>query len=321
MVTKPMEFSPFQDILEPSDTQKAIRAYIHLSYPTAIPLLESDPSMFLETTCDNHSFPIFHRMIYELIQFWAKTNVAKYYPFYEIWETWEGVISSASHFRAIQHWMQIITLQDYMDAVRQCPYIADNVVMEWDQNRQCIKWKAKHHPKQTAFEIPQSYRNVVNKVNLTEPDIQLAQASQQDSSPQDAQPFMSSDAFRALLNDFQDEDESEGTIHTNRFIHFLQDKMGSWDIGVIKSRMLSSASTPILQSSIHLFKTWKTDLCKFVICIRPPSRRPMKKLPLSTPKSASTWPVCRNVLILVYHVSVKRLDALTDNFPALVPTI
>jgi hypothetical protein len=84
MVTKPTEFSPFNDILEPSDTQKAIRAYIHLSYPSAIPLLESDPSTFLETTCDNSSFPIFHRMIYELIQFWAKTDVAKYYPFYEI---------------------------------------------------------------------------------------------------------------------------------------------------------------------------------------------------------------------------------------------
>jgi len=210
MVTKHMEFSPFQDISEPSETQKAIRAYIHLSYPTAIQLLESDPNMFLETTCDNHSFPIFHRMIYELIQFWAKTDVAKYYPFYEIWEAWEGVISSASHFRAMQHWMQIITLQDYMDAVRQCPYIADNLVMEWDKNQQCIKWKTKHHPQQTAFDIPQSYRDVVNKVNLSEP----------------------SDAFSALLNDFQDEDESAGTIHTNRFIHFLQDKingiMGHW---------------------------------------------------------------------------------------------
>jgi hypothetical protein len=188
--------------------------------------------MQLETTCDNHSFPIFHQMIYELIQFWAKTDAAKYYPFYEIWENWEGVISSTSHFRAIKHWMQIITLQDYMDAVHHCPYIADNFLMDWDANSQSNKWHAKHLPMQTAFDPPNFNCNVVNKVNFSETDSQLSQASSQESSPQEAQPFITSDAFRALLTDFQDEHESEGTTHTNRFLHFLQDKingiMGNW---------------------------------------------------------------------------------------------
>jgi hypothetical protein len=86
------DFSPFNDILEPNDTQKAIWAYIALTYPETTLLLESNPSMHLETTCDNNSFPKFHRMIYELIRFWAKTDAAQYYSFYEIWETWDGVI-------------------------------------------------------------------------------------------------------------------------------------------------------------------------------------------------------------------------------------
>jgi hypothetical protein len=213
--------SPFNDILDPSDTQDAIQEYIRLTYPSETPLPEFDPTKWLETTIDNHSFPLLHRMIYELIQFWANTEAAKYYPFYEIWKNWDGVISSTSHFRAIQHWMQINTLQDYMNAVLHCPYIADNFVMDWNANTQSIKWRAKHLPTQTAFDPPKFNRNVVNKVDSS-------------TSPE-AQPFLTTDAFRALLTDIQDEQESEGTTQPIVFFTMYKTKlMVLWDTGAIK---------------------------------------------------------------------------------------
>jgi hypothetical protein len=114
--------------------------------------------------------------------------------------------------------MQIYTLQDYMNAVLDCPYIADNFVMDWDANTQRIKWRAKHLPTQTAFDPPNFNRNEVNKVDF--------------STSQEAQPFLTTNAFRALLTDLQDEQESEGTTHTNRFLQYIQDKingiMGHW---------------------------------------------------------------------------------------------
>jgi hypothetical protein len=224
------DFSPFNDILEPNDTQKAIWAYITLTYPEATLLLESNPSMRLETTCDNNSFPKLHRMIYELIRFWAKTDAAQYYSFYEIWETWDGVISSTSHFRAVQHWMNILTLQDYMDAVQTCPYIADNIEMDWDENTHSIKWHVTQSEVQTAFQPPNYARNTIHKANAPEPE--NIESSTDTTAPEPNQPFLPEEAFRELMDDFQEEKDSEGTKHTNRFVHFLQDKingiMGHW---------------------------------------------------------------------------------------------
>jgi hypothetical protein len=93
------------------NTQRAIWDFIKQQY--YIDILPNSQPDYKEVMTHNSSFPVFHKMIYEIIHHWATTSDAPLHSFYSIWNVWAGVISSMSHFCALQHWIQISSLHNH----------------------------------------------------------------------------------------------------------------------------------------------------------------------------------------------------------------
>jgi hypothetical protein len=237
-----------------------------------------------ETTTDNDSFPLFYSIVYDIIQRWAADISSRNHPFYAVWNSWEGVISSNSHFRAIQHWMQILSLQDYMTLIKGCPHIPRNIIMEWDNNNQCIHWL-----QTTANDT------LADTTQLPSP-----------SGLSSTSTFLLPEHFQGLLLDIKDERDSNGQTHTNRFIHFLHDKinaiMGNW------GNQIRTAEKR-LEDHIHMFEHSFQDLDdrleKF--------RQIFNTKILLMQKQVTIFSACRSTPVQVSHVSNRQQRTLNND--------
>jgi hypothetical protein len=171
-----------------------------------------------------------------------------------------------------------------MTLIKGCPHIPRNIIMEWDNNNQCI-----HRLQTTANDT------LADTTQLPSP-----------SGLSSTSTFLLPEHFQGLLLDIKDERDSNGQTHTNRFIHFLHDKinaiMGNW------GNQIRTAEKR-LEDHIHMFEHSFQDLDdrleKF--------RQIFNTKILLMQKQVTIFSACRSTPVQVSHVSNRQQRTLNND--------
>jgi len=82
---------------------------------------------------------------------WSEQELSGSHPFMESWNKWGNTIDENSPFYSIRKATNVTDLHQYLDLLKQCPAITDNMYLHWDIAQQCVQWRMRPPPRLNPY--------------------------------------------------------------------------------------------------------------------------------------------------------------------------